>query len=152
MGKERPVRIKRSSKRKSGSAKNVGEKICIIHFRQNKSDTTIKPLTDKTFEKIKSVVTERQASDDELIRLDDICSLVPEKVNQDIHGVHRWCYQSFTNSSSYLKRKSCDESKIQYPSASKRSRVSEKSTLFPYEVYILWKSTQVDQRKGRTAY
>jgi hypothetical protein len=133
MGKERPVRIKRSSKRKSGSAKNVGEKICIIHFRQNKSDTTIKPLTDKTFEKIKSVVTERQASDDELIRLDDICSLVPEKVNQDIHGVHIWCYQSFTNSSSYLKRKSCDESKIQYPSASKRSRVSEKSTLFPYE-------------------
>lgn len=121
-------------KEESGTARNVIEKTCIVHFRQNKSDTTIKPLTDIFLKKIrKSVVTKRYASDDEHIRLDDICSAVPE-VNHDLHGIYRWWYQNFTHSSSYLKRKrSCHDWTIQCPSASKWSRMSEASTLFTYE-------------------
>ena len=54
-----------------------------------------------------------------------------DEVNDELHGIHSWCYQSFT---SYLKRKRAyPESTLQCPSVSKRLTVSEASLLFPYE-------------------
>ena len=135
MSKEHPVSLKSVRRVKARSTRRTVEKLCIVHYSKNTTDTTIKPLTDVTFGKIKSVVAHRQASSEEHIRLDDICRGVPKEYDSDSHGIHRWCYQSFTNISTYRKRKSTfeAESSLQGPSSFKRSRVSAAHTLFPRE-------------------
>ena len=100
--------------------------------------TTFKPLTEAAFRKIKSAVNQRRASNEEYIRLDDICRSVPDKYDTQYHGIHRWCYQSFTNISTYGKKKrSVDsESPLQGPRSSKRPRLSQTSTIFSFECII----------------
>ena len=35
------------------------------------------------------------------MRLDSICSQVPPKFDEQLHGCHRWCYKNFTNVSKF---------------------------------------------------
>lgn len=79
-----------------------------------------------------------QVINEEHIRLDQICSQVPDMLDTSIHGIHRSCYQSFTNISTIQKRKhtQSDKEEKEVSIASKRSRQSESSRLFPADECI----------------
>ena len=95
---EHPVRLKGPRpKTVGGRRRSSVEKICIVHFKQNKKDTVLRTVSDSAFQTIKASASLRQCSNDEHTRLDDICRCIPDSIDGNIHGMHRWCYQTFTN-------------------------------------------------------
>ena len=62
-------------------------------------------LTEASFFAIGRSADVRQTQENIALRLDDICKLLPQHFNSDIHGSHKWCYRQFTNITRMLKRK-----------------------------------------------
>ena len=74
-------------------------------------------------------------------KLDEICDNTPKEFQKDVHGIHRWCYKNFTNTTSILKRKNdLDEAG---PSNSKRWESSEiLSPLLPKDECLFCESSR----------
>ena len=140
MAREHAVSVKRK-RQKQRWKKSLNTKSCIIHYDQNKSDTVIRSLTEISFEKIKKSASLRQECQNEFVRLDAICDSIPDEFDVSLHGVHRWCYQNFTNVSSFCKQRkrpadlNDQNSDAQLPSVAKRRKKSE-SVLFPKDSCI----------------
>lgn len=69
---------------------------CIVHF-DNSNEAEIIPLSESQFNSIQKAVEVRQRQRGEGPRLDYICSSVPDKIDETVHGIHRRCYKRFIN-------------------------------------------------------
>ena len=129
---EHPVSLRKSKGQRKRVSAECTKRTCIIHFSEQRTDKTVRTLTDVSFAKIKQSVKLRKASNDVNVRMDEICGQVPETLNVNIHGIHRKCYQKLTNITNIKsrKRQHPDEDNA-VPSTSKRKRASSSSILFP---------------------
>ena len=126
---EKPVSLKLSkAKRRSSAASDLGKQ-CIVHF-ESTANEEIGNLTDVSFSKIQEVANKRATYSSSNDRLEGICSNIPNALDRERHGIHRRCYQLFTNISRQEKRKS---TALEQPhTISKRSRSSDThQVLFP---------------------
>jgi hypothetical protein len=133
MADERPVALKVLRPRKAHRRSDV-DRSCVIHSGTSNttSDTVVKPLTESTWTRIKDVARQRQACEDTNLRLDQICKQIPVAFNDRLHGFHRCCYQTFTNTKYLRKRQtSGDVTNDMQPSTSKRSRSETSTVLLP---------------------
>ena len=88
MSEEKSVELKKTVRKKRSSApQNVQH--CIIHLKQNKTDTEIRPLTEYSFSKIKEVANIRKSSGNQDDNFKEIIFQLPECFNPTIHGSHR---------------------------------------------------------------
>ena len=94
---EQPVRFGKKKALKTKISAESSKRLCIIHFPEHKAEKAIGVLTDISFKKIHESLELRQACEDSNKRMDHICSQIPYQLNKDIHGIHRKCYQEFTN-------------------------------------------------------
>jgi hypothetical protein len=110
---EKPVAMKKVKVEKAKEQQSADETgmVCVVHFARNRpnADCNIRPLTLTSFATIQNAVCVRQMQDNASQRLDSICSSVPADFNEQVHGVHRWCYKYFTNVSKLKKRKAVTE-------------------------------------------
>ena len=130
MTDEHPVTVK---KRKMFN-KTVSGLQCVLHFDQNKTDFSIKPINDVNYAAILKAVSVRQNESNPDLRLDSICSKIPQVIDHSSHGFHRWCYCRFTNVARILQRpKPLDSMESLADTRSSGRRVSSEvsSTLFP---------------------
>ena len=125
MSEEKSVELKKTVRKKRSSTPQ-NERYCIIHLKQNKTDTEIRPLTEHSFSKIKEVADIRKSSGNQDDNFKEIIFQLPECFNPTIHGSHRWCYKNFTNVSR-LKRKNSDTCIDNEGGSSKRRRRSNES-------------------------
>ena len=123
MADERPLTLK--STRSSEKKKKTLGPVCIIHYQQNKTDCTIRQLSESSFKKIKEAVEVRKIQGNERERLSDICCQALSEYIPHLHGYHRWCYKNFTNVSRILKRKNPSEEED--ASSSKKARTANPS-------------------------
>lgn len=101
---EKPLRLKAVKPSKGKRKQPLPGLKCIIHFDRNKSDTKTRPISTESFKKVQEVATLRQSQKNVCYRLDDICAQIPGSYCPHTHGIHRWCYSNFTNTSILLKR------------------------------------------------
>ena len=120
MSEEKFVELKKTVRKKRSSTPQ-NERYCIIHLKQNKTDTEIRPLTEHSFSKIKEVADIRKSSGNQDDNFKEIIFQLPECFNPTIHGSHQWCYKIFTNVSR-LKRKNSDTCIDNEGGSSKRRR------------------------------
>ena len=90
--------------KKKSSSKDVGGRLCIIHFHST-VDENITPLTKDSFCKIKETAAKRLKLSDDMQRLLEICNNIPNELDSTVHGYHRRCYQLFTLLPKASKRK-----------------------------------------------
>ena len=76
-------------------------KTCIVHYTKFSGDVQVRSLTEHSFSTIRNSVKIRQQHTSTSVRLDSICSQVPEEFDDLLHGCHRWCYTNFTNVSKF---------------------------------------------------
>lgn len=95
MSDEKPVPLK---KLKRGVGEQKG-RFCIVHYDRNKADLRLRPRSDVAFQAIKETVAFRNTLLNPCHRLEDICRNVPQIYDAEYHGIHRWCYKNFTNTS-----------------------------------------------------
>ena len=100
-----PVSLRKSKGQRKRVSAECTKRTCIIHFSEQRTDKTVRTLTDVSFAKIKQSVKLRKASNDVNVRMDEICGQVPETLNVNIHGIHRKCYQKLTNITNIKSRK-----------------------------------------------
>ena len=130
---EHPVKLQRGRALKK-QKKQLSKITCIIHFPELKTDKIVRNLSAISFNKIKESASLRQSQEDATVRLDDICSELPDNLNENLHGIHRQCYQKFTNISNIKKRKiRHEEDEDAGPSTSKRKRTASSAILFPHK-------------------
>ena len=125
MSEEKSAELKKTVRKKRSSTPQ-NERYCVIHLKQNKTDTEIRPLTEHSFSKIKEVADIRKSSRNQDDNFKEIIFQLPECFNPTIHGSHRWCYKNFTNVSC-LKRKNSDTCIDNEGGSSKRRRRSNES-------------------------
>ena len=99
MSNEQPVALKR--RRLSAPEPVTSGKICIVHYPKFSGDTQVRSLTEHSFRTIRNSVMIRQQHTSTSVRLDSICSQIPEEFDDLLHGCHRWCYTNFTNVSKF---------------------------------------------------
>ena len=100
---ENPLQLKREFK--TNNKKKQQGLFCIIHYTKQKSEKEVRPLTVVSFKKIKDSAEIRQSKRNVNEKLDEIFDNIPKEFQKDKHGIHRWCYKNFTNTTSILKRK-----------------------------------------------
>ena len=123
-----PLKLKREFKTKN--KKKEQGLFCIIHYTKQKSEKEVRPLTEVSFKKIKESAEIQQSKGNMNEKLSEICDNIPKEFQKDVHGIHRWCYKNFTNTTSILKCK--NDSDEAGPSNSKRRKFSEiQSPLLP---------------------
>ena len=101
MSDEKPVLLKKDVfKVKSVSA---GEKNCIVHCRV--TNDQVKPVSLIAFTSIHNAKNVRQDQNIRSYKLDQVCANIPPTHDPDTQGMHRECFNSFTNVAALRKRK-----------------------------------------------
>ena len=77
----------------------------MIHCTKQKSEKELRPLTELSLKKIKESAEIRQSKGNVNEKLEEIYDIITKEFQKDLHGIHRWCYRNFTNTTSILKRK-----------------------------------------------
>ena len=116
-----PQKLKREFKTRN--KKKEKGLFSIIHYTKQKSEKEVRPLTEVSFKNIKESAEIRQSKGNVNEKLNEICDNIPKEFQKDVHGIHRWCYKTFTNTTSILKHK--NDSDEAGPSNSKRRKSSE---------------------------
>lgn len=136
--KRQALQLKNRKKLNISSHSCQNTKTCIIHYEQNKQDLEVRSLSQHSFKKIHEVADFRRKARTNEIDIDHL----PETLNDELHGYHRWCYQQFTNIS-YLKRKFVNDNSLcssDQPTKTKCKRrslnQSSASALFPSDKCI----------------
>ena len=94
MSDEKPVALKKDVfKAKSVSA---GEKNCIVHCWTVTKDP-VNPLYFFAFTSIHNAKKIRQDQNISSFRFDQVCANIPPTHDSDTRGMHRKCFNSFTN-------------------------------------------------------
>lgn len=130
MSDEKPLPLKRSVSR------TLGEKRCVIHFIQNKSDDILRSFSVQSFQKIRECVEIRRKQLAEHHRMQSVCNQVPVDLEVDRHFYHRWCYQKFTNLQKINKRAVASENEGGASTSKRNRRSSAAVTLFPSDSCI----------------
>jgi len=73
---------------------------CIIHYEGNKKDTTLRPLSIENLQTIQTACVVWQCQESIALKLDEICSNIPEVFDDTVHKAHRWCLKKLTKVSS----------------------------------------------------
>jgi len=146
---EKPIILGGGSERKTDTPAPT-DKICIVHFQRNTTDTIIKPLTDINIAKLRQVATLRLSKSDPYARQEDVCQSIPNEIDKVKHGIHRRCYQIFTDIS-----KNCEKRSLpQEPSVLPIKRACNATlVLFPKDClfckkYRKWVSRKTAKRSG----
>ena len=157
MSNERPVTVRKSAPKWTSDGEDEW-KICIVHNvrKTQTSCTKIKPLSDITIKSIRKYVVLRQKQVTASLRMDKICSNVPEDFDKQKHGYHRWYLQTFTNNKDLKtfdeNQNSTDHCELSGAGIRTSTRVSaaeSSSTLFPQDEWIfLWKEQKADARRS----
>lgn len=140
MTDEQPVTIK---KRKIESSASAGTKAsslqCVVHMERCIRNDAIKPINDANIAAIQKAKQMRQVQESAAMRMDSICLQIPDKFDISIHGIHRLCYQRFTDTSRLRQPKTS-----QYETCSKASKSALTSSVPKRSL-----STSMDRTKTR---
>ena len=137
---EKPLKLK-SYPTAKGITNKFLHQTCIIHYKSNKSQKRIRPLTAESFKTIQDKAEVRRSRGKSHEKLEEICKKIPTTFSPELHGTHEWCYKNFTNVSKILKRKHEEDDGSSSTSRPKRKKKSdhtdETSPLFPPDVCII---------------
>ena len=70
---------------------------CIIHYKNQSSYSSVKPLSDIKIQRIRDARKKREDIGGSYLHLDQILQ-IPEIINKEIHGIHlEPCYKRYVN-------------------------------------------------------
>ena len=112
-------------------------------YTKEKSEREVRPLTEVSFKKIKESAEIRQSKGN----VNEICDNIPKEFQKDVHGIHRWCYKTFTNNASIFRHK--NDSDEAGASNSKRQKSSENQSLLLPKDECLFCESSLKRTHGR---
>ena len=150
MSQRKRPSLQLKNRKKLSSHLQQNSKTCIIHYEQNKHDLQVRCLSQHSFNKIHEIADFRRKAKNNEIDFEQL----PDILDDNLHGYHRWCYQQFTNIS-YLKRKiendnsaSSEQSTV---AKSKRRSLNQSSVsaLFPSDRCIFCDKDTIKHRGAK---